>query len=790
MLVLIALHFIVALSAPFAARAFGRRVLLLGAAVSAVTFVWLLSQVGEVLDGGVVTENLVWVGDIGLELSMRLDGFGLMMAMLVSGIGVLVFIYATAYMPRENNGRFCAYLVAFAGSMLGLVLSDNLFGLFVFWELTSVTSYLLIGWDDTLESARAAAWRALTVTAAGGLVMLAGFILIGQAAGTYELSAITDTPPGGAVVAVGVGLVLVGAFTKSAQFPFHGWLPDAMAAPTPVSAYLHSATMVKAGIVVLARFAAPFSDLDFWQPVVIGVGLATMLFGAARALQQTDLKRLLAFGTVSQLGFMTTLFGVGTEEAIAAGVAVIVAHSIFKAALFMVAGAVDHEAGTRDLRELTGLRHRMPVAFWVATICAASMAAIPPLLGFLSKELAYEELLHSGDWGIVALVGVIVGSAMTLAYSARFVWGAFWDKAPTGSPAGTPAPEPIAAHEPGPGLLGPPALLAGLSVLFGVWPEPVGALTDAAAEALDHVSEVQLALWNGFTLPLLLSLLTIALGVGLVAVGRSVVLGQRGFAPRLTPDGGYRVFVDGLGVSARYVSAAVQNGSLPVYLGVILVTAVAVPSVALLTSGGLDIDASRAGSGIQVVVCLFVVIAAVGATRARRRFIAVMLLGGVGYGIGTLFIIQGGPDLALTQFVVETVGIIGFMLVLRHLPFRFRVLEHTPTKMLRAAIAAVVGVFVTLFALVAFTARSVPPISEYFIDNSKTLGGGKNIVNVIVVDFRGLDTLGEISVVTVAVLGIASLVFAVRRGRVADSDASLIESARDDVAAPAPSEAP
>ncbi|MCZ7529900.1 MAG: proton-conducting transporter membrane subunit [Acidimicrobiia bacterium] len=790
MLVLIALHFVVALSAPFAARAFGRRVLLLGAAVSGVTFAWLLLRTGDVLNGEVLSEQLVWVGDIGLKLSVRLDGFGLMMALLVSGIGVLVFLYATAYMPREKNGRFCGYLIAFAGSMLGLVLSNNLLGLFVFWELTTITSYLLIGWEDTLESARSAAWRALIVTGAGGLAMLAGFILIGQAAGTYELSAITEAPPGGVAVAVGVGLVLLGAFTKSAQFPFQGWLPDAMAAPTPVSAYLHSATMVKAGIVLLARFAAPFSDLDFWQPVVIGIGLTTMLIGGVRALQQTDLKRLLAFGTVSQLGFMTTLFGVGTSEAIAAGVAVIFAHSLFKAGLFMVAGAVDHEAGTRDLRELTGLRHRMPVTFWVATICAASMAAIPPLLGFLSKELAYDELLHSGDWGIVALAGIIAGSAITLAYSVRFVWGAFWDKTPSGAPSAARVPEPTAAHEPGLGLLGPPALLAALSLLFGLWPEPAAALTGAAAEALDQVAEVHLTLWNGLTLPLVLSLVTIALGVGLIALARTSILGGREFEPRFAPDAGYRVFVDGLGVSARYVSAAVQNGSLPVYLGVILVTAVALPSAALLSTDGLGIDTSRAGSGIQIAVCALVIVAALGTTLARRRFVAVMLLGAVGYGIGTLFIIQGGPDLALTQFVVETVGVIGFMLVLRHLPQEFVRRRHRPTKVLRAAVAIIVGVFVTLFALVAFTARGAVPISDYFIENAESLGGGKNIVNVIVVDFRGLDTLGEISVVTVAVLGIVSLVFAVRRGRGGDPDAPVTELARDDVAEPAPSEAP
>ncbi|MEZ5171697.1 MAG: hydrogen gas-evolving membrane-bound hydrogenase subunit E [Acidimicrobiia bacterium] len=762
MLVLIALHLVAAVAAPFVAGRAGRRVLLLGAAVSAATFVWILTQTASVVDGDVVTENIVWVGDIGLELTLRLDGFGLMMAMLVSGIGVLVFVYANAYMPPgRRNGRFCAYLIAFAGSMLGLVWSDNLLGLYVFWECTTVTSYLLIGWDDTVESARTAAWRALTVTVAGGLAMLAGFILIGQAAGTYELSAITEAPPDGVLVATGVGLVLLGAFTKSAQFPFQGWLPDAMAAPTPVSAYLHSATMVKAGIVVLARFAAPFGDIGFWQPLVIGIGLTTMVIGGVRALQQTDLKRLLAWGTVSQLGFMTTLFGVGTHEAIAAGVAVIFAHALFKAALFMVIGGVDHEAGTRDLRDLTGLRHRMPRTFWVAVISAASMSGIPPLLGFLSKELAYDELLHSGDAGIVALVGIVVGSALTLAYSVRFVWGAFWDKAS----GGAPAHPPTAAHEPPVGLLGPPLVLAALTVVFGLWPAPAENLVAAAAGSLDHLSELHLVLWNGFTVPLLLSLVTIGVGVGIVVAGSAIALGRRAFEPRLAPDAGYRVFVNSLVYTARTVSGAVQNGSLPRYLGIILMTAVALPATSLLATKGLHIDTTRAGSGIQIVVCALVVVAATAATVSRTRFVAVMMLGAVGFGIGALFIIQGGPDLALTQFVVETVGIIGFMLVLRHLPRTFHRVRHLPSRVIPAVIAAIVGVFVTLFALVAFTARTEAPISDYFIENSKEFAGGKNIVNVIVVDFRGLDTLGEISVVTIAVLGIASLVLAVRRGR-------------------------
>jgi len=496
-------------------------VLLFAGLAPAATAAWMLWHTPAVLGGDVVTESLRWVPALGLDLTVRLDGFGLLMAWLVSGIGVLIFWYADAYMPASaNNGRFASYLVAFAGSMLGLVLADNVLGLFVFWELTTITSYLLIGWDDRIPTARSAATRALIVTGAGGLVMLAGFLLIGLTVGSYDLSAITEAAPTGTVAAIGVGLVLVGAFTKSAQFPFQGWLPDAMAAPTPVSAYIHSATMVKAGIVILARFSEPFSGVSFWQPLVVTVGLVTMLVGGVRALQQTDLKRLLAFSTVSQLGFMTALFGVGTEGAIAAGVAVLVAHSIFKAALFMVTGAIDHTAGSRDVRELTGLRRRMPVTFWVATIAAASMAGIPPLLGFLSKEVAYDELLHSGEWGTTTLVGVIVGSALTLAYGVRFLWGAFGDKTPA---PGIDLVGPD-AHRPTVGLVGPAAVLALATVTFGLFPAPLEDLARAAAGALAPGSALHLALWNGFTLSLLLSGVTIALGILIIVVLRPIAL--------------------------------------------------------------------------------------------------------------------------------------------------------------------------------------------------------------------------------------------------------------------------
>ncbi|MDP9020709.1 MAG: Na+/H+ antiporter subunit A, partial [Actinomycetota bacterium] len=426
---LLALHAALALAATALGRRLGPRVFLVCALAPGATAAWAAARAAGVLDGSAITQVLPWVPGLGLDVSLRLDGFALLMVALVSGIGAVIFAYSRWYFsPRPGLGRFAGVLTAFAGSMLGVVLADNLLLLYVFWELTSITSYLLIGFEDEKGSARAAALQAILVTSAGGLAMLAGFVILGQAAGTYSLSGILADPPSGGLVGAGLVLVLLGACTKSAQVPFHFWLPAAMAAPTPVSAYLHSATMVKAGVYLIARLAPAFAAGHvFWRPLVMGLGVATMLVGGWRALRQHDLKLLLAHGTVSQLGFMVVLVGAGIPELTFAGAALIVAHGLFKAALFMVAGIVDHQAHTRDLRVLSGLGRRMPAVAAVAAVAAASMAGVPLLLGFLSKEAAYEALLHAhlGTGGSLALAGVVAGSVLTLAYGGRFLLGGF-----------------------------------------------------------------------------------------------------------------------------------------------------------------------------------------------------------------------------------------------------------------------------------------------------------------------------------------------------------------------------
>lgn len=765
MLFLLGLHAAVAVVAPGLGRHLGRRVFWLCAIAPGATLTWTVARSAGVLEHRPVVEDVRWVPELGLGLSFRLDGFSLLMAGLVSGVGVLILLYSRWYFSDQAGlGRFAGTLTAFAGAMLGLVLADNLLLVYVFWELTSVTSYLLIGFEDKKGSARAAALQALLVTGVGGLAMLGGFVLVGQAAGTYSLSAIVADPPSGSMVSVGLGLVLLGAFTKSAQVPFHSWLPGAMAAPTPVSAYLHSATMVKAGVYLIARLAPAFAaTVGFWRPVVITVGLTTMLLGGYRALRQHDLKLLLAYGTVSQLGLMVLLVGAGQPELTFAGAVLIVAHSLFKATLFLVVGIVDHQAHTRDLRVLTGLARRMPATFVVAAVAAASMAGLPPLLGFVSKESIYEAMLHAGSGvgDVVTLVGVVVGSALTLAYGARFLWGGFATKshASLSDPVG---PEVAVPRWP---FLAPAALLSVLTVALGLVPALVSGVTDAAASSLGPATEgLHLSLWHGFTPALALSLVTMAVGTVLF-LARSRVERLQGRLRRMPrASDAYQASVASVNHFAARTTGIVQNGSLPTYVAVILLTVLVLPGLALIRvsdfpPSGIEL----AESPLQVAVAGLVIAAAAGAARARRRFAAVLFLGGVGYGVAILFLLQGAPDLALTQLLIETLALVIFVLVLRHLPERF---EPAPSRFREGArwvLSAGMGVFVAAFVLVAADSRTAPAVSDEYLERALPEGGGRNVVNVILTDFRGLDTVGEITVLTVAAIGIGSLVLAGHR---------------------------
>ncbi len=746
----------VALLGPALSRRLGARVLFLCLVPHIATLAYLVSAWPRVAGGRSIAESHEWVPALSLGVDLRLDAFGLLMAGIISGIGVAVFFYARWYFAgRSDLGLFAGVITVFAGSMVGVVMADNLLLLYVFWELTSVTSYLLIGIDHQKGAARAAALKALLITGMGGLVMLGGFVLVGRAAGTFSLSGILATPPSGATTTVGIGLVLVGAFTKSAQVPFHSWLPGAMAAPTPVSAYLHSATMVKAGVYLIARLAPVFATVVwFWRPVVLAAGVATMLVGGYRALRETDLKLLLAYGTVSQLGLMVVLVGAGYPDLTFAGAALILAHSLFKAVLFMVVGIVDHAAHTRDLRRLHGLGRRMPLVFAVSVVAVASMVGLPAALGFLAKEAAYEALLHSGNPVVTA--AVVVGSALTFAYGARFLWGAFADK-----PVRKEDDVALEVAAPSPAIVLPSVVLSILTLVLGVAPALGGKLVTSAATAVGRTTELpKLVLWHGFTPALGLSGLAIAVGVALFLRRGSVDRLQSRLALPAGLTTPYEHALSLLNRVADRSTGVMQNGSLPIYVGVILLTVVLLPTWRLATDGRLPSRIEFADSPVQALVALVVVAAAIGCARARRRFVAVLLLGAVGFAVAVLFIMQGAPDLALTQLLVETLALVIFVLVLRHLPEQFPRRSSRLATGLRLGVAGGVGVFVTAFAIIAAGSRTHPSAGDGLVERALPDGGGRNVVNVILTDFRAFDTVGEITVLTVAALGIIGLLLA------------------------------
>lgn len=754
LIALLSLHAVAGFGALAGARWLGRHAMLLGGLAPLGVVVWALAEGSGIVDGSPVTSTTAWVAGLGLTIDLRADAFSLLMVVLVSGIGTLVFAYGHRYFSHSNRaGRVAGLLTLFAGAMLGVVLADNLLLLYVCWELTSVTSYLLIGIDADEAEARSAALHALVVTGMGGLAMLGGFVLLGQAAGTYRMSELLADPPSGSTVSVALVLVLVGAFTKSAQYPFQGWLPGAMVAPTPISAYLHSAAMVKAGIYLVARFAPAFATVGIWRPLVLTVGLVTMVLGGLRALRPWDLKQLLAYGTISQLGFLMVLFGIGRPEATAAGAALILAHGLFKAALFMVVGIVDHEAHTRDLRRLPVFGDGWTPTKVVTVLSAASMAAVAPLAGFIAKEKAYDALLHGTTSDRVVLAGIVAGSVLTVAYSARII-AALLRPDLVAEPDGT---RPHSPHAPAASFLLPAAVLTAATVVLGLVPALWSELVDGGARALDPQAKAELELWHGVNAALVLSLLTLAAGAGAFAARHIVAALQERAGLGWTATDAFDRTVTGLLRFARRVTSIVQSGSLPIYAAVILTAAAVAPLTGLLLGDWWSGWPDHLERAAHVPIAAVLIGGALAATLATRRFAAALLLGVVGYGMAGLFVVHGAPDLALTQFAVETLSVVVFLLVLRRLPDRF---ERRPPALgpaLRIGVSTLVGLLVLFMALASHGARTAPPISREMSERALTDGDGRNVVNVILVDIRGLDTLGEITVLAVAGIGITAL---------------------------------
>ncbi len=786
MLALVVAHAIAAVALVPLSRRYRAKAFLPAALLPLATLVWASVTLAGLPPGGSETQTWTWVSGLDLDLTFRVDGFAALMAIIIGGVGLLVCLYAAWYFAGEGpvpidsplTRRVAPLLIAFAGSMLGLVLADNVLLLFVFWELTSVTSFLLIGTEDHKPAARAAAQQALLITGGGGLAMFGGLILLGQQTGEWTLSGLVASPGSGTIVQVALVLVLAGALTKSAQVPFHSWLPGAMSAPTPVSTYLHSATMVKAGIYLVARLSPAYAEVGWWRPIVVAAGVGSLIVGGVRALRQHDLKLLLAYGTVSQLGLMMLLFGIGTPEAWFAGVVLLIAHAVFKAALFMVVGIVDHATHTRDIRLLDRLARALPVVAAVGIVSAASMAGLPPLLGFIAKEEALAALLEpDSPGGVLVLVLVVVGSVFTVAYSGRFAIGAFGRAtaitAPERAGSSRAADDHIELHPPRPPIVGPPGVLALLGVVLGLFPALLQPLVDAATAWWGpEQADEHLALWHGLEAPLVWSAIVIAGGAVLIVLRRRVERAQTRLPRAPGTQRLYDQSVRGLLRGADRVTGVVQNGSLPVYLGVILMIMSLSVGVPLWLAASRPEEQVFAESWLQVLVGTVVMVLAAGAAAARRRFAAVILLGGVGYGIAVLFIIQGAPDLAITQLLIETLSIVAFVLVLRHLPQDFPRRPFRSSQLVRGAIAVVVGVMVFVFALTAFDNRRERPVSDAYLEEALPEAEGENVVNVIIVDFRGFDTLGEITVLVVSALGVAALLGAGRRRRSDPTDAN------------------
>ena len=768
---------VLVLASPNAQR---MRAVSLAAAVAVAATALVLASSPAVFVGEVVRWRIDWMPQLGLAFGLRMDGLAWLFALLISGIGMLIVLYAAHYLdPGDPAVRFFGFLLLFMGAMLGIVLADNLLLLVVFWELTSISSFLLIGYWHRRKDAREGARMALAITGAGGLALLGGVLLLGHMVGSFDLETVLasgDLIRAHPLYPPVLALVLAGAFTKSAQFPFHFWLPHAMAAPTPVSAYLHSATMVKAGVFLLARMYPALGGTELWFWTVAPVGLATLLVGAYIAIFQHDLKGLLAYSTISHLGLITLLFGLDTRLAVVAGVFHILNHATFKASLFMAAGIIDHEAGTRDMRRLAGLWKKMPVTAVLGMVAAAAMAGVPLLNGFLSKEMFFSEAVGGRDSAVMDVllpIGAVVAGIFSVAYSARFIHDVFFH--------GEAKDLPKTPHEPPRFMRLPVEVLVALCVLVGIFPGlMIGPVLAVGAQAAlfggpyAPLPAYTLAVWHGLNLPLAMSMAATAGGVLLYfGLQRRGGLHRLARLPGWIAGGGREVFLSGLDLAvraARAVTNALESGKLQNYLFLLIVIAVLAGLAPWLGSAdgrGLSLPEMRpVGFGFVAVWLL-----ASGATVAaafvhHKRLLALVVIGALGLAVSLLFVFLSAPDLALTQLLVEFVTIILMMLALNWLP-REGAPEHAPVRKLAdALLAGVAGLGVAIVTLVLL-ARPSNTIAPYFLDNAVGPGGGANIVNVILVDFRGYDTLGEISVLGIAGLVIYATLHAFTPGYVA-----------------------
>ncbi|WP_085835630.1 hydrogen gas-evolving membrane-bound hydrogenase subunit E [Aquimixticola soesokkakensis] len=731
---------------------------LIPVALAILLFVWFAQFAPRIASGEVIRAGFDWAPSLGVSLTFTLDGLSLIMALLITGIGALIHLYARDYMaghPQFN--RFALYLTAFMLAMLGVVTADNLMALFVFWELTTVTSYLLIGFDHDSANSRRSALQGMLVTGAGGLCLLAAFILIGEVAGTYAISQIPDGALKNSLFYTPITiLVLLGAFTKSAQFPFHFWLPNAMAAPTPVSAYLHSATMVKAGVYLMARLHGDLGGSGLWIWTLTLAGGFTAVFASVLALRQTDLKTALAYTTLMALGTITLLLAAPVPYALTGAIAFLVVHSLYKAALFLVAGLVDHGTGTRDVTLLSGLGRKMPFTALGATLAALSMAGLPPMIGWIGKEVIYAGGLKT-PMPLLVIGAALAANALMVAVAYLFAIRPFW----VGK---TRAPH--APHE-GRWTMWIAPVVMGLTGLgLGIYPHALQQLVDPAVVAIygGEAKAAGLHIWAGLGMPFYLSLATFTLGA-LIILAAKPLSGLIAALSRRLPvfDAGWDSFLRGLKAFAAWQTGVIQPGKISLYFAAtfsVMVVAIGLPLVLMLDFGPLirlpDLNP------VLMLISILIVAGTGLVLRTRERITAIAGLGTVGIGISLIFILFSAPDVAITQLLVETLVVVLFAVAALRLP---QVRDMTPAlpRVVALPIALGMGAVVSLVTLAVTATPFDAHLTDWFAAHAYPDGHGLNIVNVILVDFRALDTMGEITVVMVAAASAYALLKGLRR---------------------------
>lgn len=752
-----------------------------------VLFSYFLSFISTTSHQGTVYESFEWIPSLGINFAAKIDGLGLLFALLISGIGSLVVLYSIYYLAKDKEqlGSFYVYLLLFMGAMLGVVLSDNLIVMYGFWELTSISSFLLIGYWYHREKSRYGAQKSMLITVFGGLAMLGGIILLYIMTGSFSISEIvaqSDVVLEHTLLIPAILCFLLGAFTKSAQFPFHIWLPDAMEAPTPVSAYLHSATMVKAGIYLVARMSPVFAESPVWLWLVGGFGIVTLFWGSFSAVKQTDLKSILAFSTVSQLGLIMSLLGVGAAAlhydgiddnvftvATTAAVFHLINHATFKGSLFMVVGIVDHETGTRDIRKLGGLMHLMPITFTLAIIGAFSMAGLPPFNGFLSKEMFFTgmvnilklDLFSLSTWGLLFPVLAWIASVFTFIYSMKLVFRTF---------TGKYKPEHLKKkpHEAPLGMLISPVVLASLVIIFGLFPNILShnLISPAMASILPSLLspgdmfDVHIYFWHGPTPELFMTLGVVILGILLYLTLPKWERTYDLLPEKLTLNKLYDKGLESIQSGSFKLTRFYMNGYIRTYLVYIFAFFILILGYTLYKKDAFLIDTANVSSiGIyELVLSLLIVVATITILFAKSRLTSIILLGAVGYTVALFFVVFRAPDLALTQLVIETVSVALFLLCFYHLPKFKKEESKIPFKLTNAVISIGVGAIVTAIALSSYSTKLFDSISQFYVDNTYIRAAGKNMVNVILVDFRGFDTLFEICVLAIASLGIFAMI--------------------------------